>query len=327
MQLKNKFQGGRIPFPIWLEFCHARSKGPIIGGTFNPKTKKNSYWEPVSLMSARSDVLNINRPPEIPALKDTPPAAIRNIVKLMVRSRLKHQALKLTESYFRALPLKMDSGVNRRCLDIVKIHLAFNVKGRTSLTRFRAARSLFFSLLSLNQSLRPTPDILMYILSPLKRVRPCGTIAWKFISLCKEKWGLEVEDRQVRRRVANLALKEGRMDIVETLSRVEATDYSARQSHLTELEVVGDFARLRDRFLDRPSVQRIYPHNGRENYLWHRLRLRIRRTKKKRKAQGLLFTIRKAQDRRFTIRKAQGRQLTGQARSPVLTRKPAKSIS
>ena len=323
MQLRNNFPGGSIPFPIWLEFCHARNKGPIIGDTFNPKTKKKEIVsEPVSLISARRKVMNTNRPLSIPALKDTLPADIRNIVLLMVKSGLKQQALKLTEDYFRALSLKMNGRVNHRCLDIVKIHLVFNGSNKTGLPRFYAAKTLFLSLLSFNPSLRPTSDTLMFILSILKRVKQSGTVAWKFIFLCKEKWGHEVEDRPIRRRVLRLALKEGRMDIVETLMQAETMERRAHRTSLAELEVVGDSIRSRYYHkLDRPSIRRIYPHNGRESYMWYRLRLRVYRTMINRKARGRQFIKRKAQISGFTKR-ARSPALTSE---PALTRKPIKS--
>lgn len=332
MQLKNKFPDGSLPFPIWLEFCHARRKGPIIDGTFNPKTKfVRNVSEPESLIAARSNVMNLNKPSSIPALKDTPPADIRNIVQLMVKSGLKYQALKLTEEYFRILPLQMDSRMNHWCLNIVKIHMASNGKGKASLPRFNTAKTLLFSLLSLNPSLRPTSDSLIFILSILKGTKQCGTAAWKFISSCKERWGSEVEDREIRRRVSNLALKEGRMDIVETVLREQCNQSRAVLGHLAELEATGQSSSVLNKFLDRPSVRRIYPHRGRETFLWLRLRSRVRRTTQKRYAKSRLFTSRsraqftnrKAQDPQFTNRRAQSPAVATQ---PALTRKPTKSI-
>ena len=312
MHLAKKFSGGRSLFPIWLEFCHTRGTGPIVEGTFNPKTRKElsrDVFEPVSLISARSNIMNTNRPPSIPALKDTPPGSMRNLVQMMVKSGLKHQALKLTEDYFRELPPKLEWRVNYRCLHIVKIHLVFNGKGKTGLPRFNAAKKLFFSLMSFNPSLRPTSDTLMFILSILKDARHCGTVAWKFISLCKEKWGPDVEDRRIRRRVSRLALKEGRMDIVEHLLRAETIERSFRRQLSLELEVVGDLVRPPTKLLYRPSLRRIYPRTGRETYMWHRLRWRYRRTLKKRKAQDRLYPKRAKLP----------------ARQRALTRKPIKS--
>ena len=291
MQLMNRFPEGTLPFPIWLEFCHTH-KGPnILEDTFSPKKKfVRNVFEPVSLFSARRQVMNTNRPLSIPALKDTPPAAVRNIVQLMVKAKLRRQALKLTEDYFRVLPLEMNGKMNHRCLDIVKIHLAYNGTGKTGLPRFNGAKTLLFSLLSLNPSLRPTSDTLMFMLSTLKRAKRCGTIAWKFISLCKEKWGPELEDRRVQRRVSKWALKEGRMDIVATILRAEALERRSRQRRLLELKVVGDLTRPRAKSLHRPSVRRIYPRNGREAQLWRRLRTRIHRKIFKHIAKGRKFT-------------------------------------
>ena len=299
MQLKDKFPDGSIPFPIWLEFCQARKPGPIIGATFNPKTKKSARVRDVHVtedfISARNQLMSTNRPLSIPALKDTRPDGIRMVVQMMIRSGMKRQALKLTEDYFRALPPDMDNNMNHWCLEIVKIHLASNGIRKTLLPKFNAAKSLYFSLLSLNPSLRPTSNTLMFILFPLKGIKRCGTVAWKFISFCKEKWGPEVEDRQIRRRLVNLALKEGRMDIVETVLRAQRDQFRESSSYSTEREAVGEALPPLTEFADRPSIRRIYPGIGRENYLWFRLRLRVRRKMKKRAAQGRLFTMRKKQ--------------------------------
>ena len=165
MQSMKKFPGGTIPFPIWLEFCHTRKGRTIIlDDTFNSNKKMvQKVSEPSSLFSARRKVMNTNRPLSIPALQDTPPAAIRNIVQLMVKAKLRRQALKLTEDYFKALPLELNRRMNHRCLDIVKVHLAFNGTGKTGLARFNVAKTLLFSLLSSNPSLRPTSDTLIYV--------------------------------------------------------------------------------------------------------------------------------------------------------------------
>ena len=287
MQLMKKFPDGGSQLPIWLEFCHSR-KGPvIIRNAFNSRGKRKrrqKATESVSIISARRSLMTTHMPLSMPALEDTPPAGMRNIVQLMVKSRLRHQALKLTEDYFRALPLKMKARMNHRCLEIVKVHLLNDRK--TGIPRFNAAKKLLFSLLSLNPSLRPTSDVLLLMLGILKKAKRCGTLAWKFISLCKEKWGPRLEDRRIQRHVSKLALKEGRMDIVETILRVEAKHNHYRRTSLFETKVVGSTVRPPSKILRRPSTRRIYPRNGRENYMWNRYCLRVRRTIKTRIARG-----------------------------------------
>lgn len=290
MQLMNKFPGGTIPFPIWLEFCHTCKGRTIIQeGAFNPKKNIVRLDEPSSLFSARRKIMNTNRPLPIPALRDTPPTAIRNIVELMVKAKLKHQAIKLTEDYFKTLPLELSRGANHRYLDIVKVHLVFNGTGKTGLPRFNAAKALLFSLLSSNPSLRPTSDTVLFVLSTLSKAKRCGTKAWNFVSFCKEKWGPEVEDRRVQRRVSKWALKEGRMDIVATILRAEALERRSRQRRLLEVKVLGPI-RPRTKLLRRPSVRRIYPRNGGEARLWRRLRTRIHHKLLKHIAQGRELT-------------------------------------
>ena len=293
-QLANKFPGGGLPFPIWSEFCETR-KAPIVPKNklldANPQKKfARDFSEPTSIFSVRRQIMDTNRPLLIPALKDTPPAAIRSLVQLMVKGNRKHQALKFTEDYFKTLPLKMNRRTNHRCLDIVKIHLTCNGTGKTGVPRFNATKNLLFSLLSLNPSLRPTSDTLIYTLSTLKRAKRCGTIAWNFISLCKEKWGSEMENRRIQRYVLKWALKEGRMDIVNTITQAEALQRRSRQRRLLELRVVGDLIQPRARSLHRPAVRRIYPRHGKEAQLWRRIQRQIRRKILKHLAKGYKLT-------------------------------------
>jgi hypothetical protein len=311
-QLTKKFPEGNNLFPIWLEFCQSRVHGPIWEGKVNSKTRKQLLKdaEPPAIFYDRRIVMDSNRPLSIPALEHTPPAGIRNIVQLMVKNGLNHQALKLTEDYFRTLPLKMDSRMNHRCLDIVKIHLVSNGRRKTGLIRLNETKKLFFSLMSINPSLRPTSDALMFILSILKDVKSSGTVAWKFISFCKEKWGPEIEDRQIQKRVSSLALKEGRLDIVENILRAELMERRSRQNSIHERRLVGDLVRPPAKVIQRPSLRRIYPHNGREAFLWHHHRIRFHRTVKKRELQGRPFT------RRARLSK----------RQRALTQKPTNSI-
>ena len=288
MRLKNKFHEGSIPFPIWLEFCHSR-KGQMIvlQDPSNPKKKVvQKLSEPSHLFSLRRKIMNANRPLVFPSLKDTRPVAIRDIVQLMLKTKMRHQALKLTEDYFKILPLELSTRRNHQCLSIVKVNLIFHATGKTGLRRFNALKKLLFSLLSLNPSLRLTSDTLLFVLSTLKKAKHCGTRAWNFVSLCKEKWGPEVEDRRVQRCVSKWALKEGRMDIAATILRTESLEGRSRRRRLLELEVVGDLLRPRAKFLRRPSVRRIYPRHGREAVLWYRLRRRFHRKLVKHLAQG-----------------------------------------
>jgi len=230
--------------------------------------------------------MNANRPLLFPSLKDTRPVAIRDIVQLMLKTKMRHQALKLTEDYFKTLPLELSARMNHQCLNIVKANLVFHATGKTGLRRFNALKKLLISLLSLNPSLRLTSDTLLFVLSTLKKAKRCGTRACNFVSLCKEKWGPEVEDRRVQRCVSKWALKEGRMDLATTILRTEALEGRSRRRRLLELKVVGDLIRPRAKLLRRPSVRRIYPRHGREAVLWYHLRKRFHRKLVKHTAQG-----------------------------------------
>ncbi|KAF9481028.1 hypothetical protein BDN70DRAFT_931262 [Pholiota conissans] len=271
-----------IPFPIWLEFFRPIKKPRIRKRLIYDSEGKlaERYFEEVletkENMKARQRLLSQYRPRSMPPLSRTTPHAVYCIVQLLIRSGDTDRALKLTQAFFRAIPKSLTHSHIRWCLEIIHAHMV-SCSAKNGLPRFYEARRTMISLLKLHRSLRPNSKTLYLILAPLQRAKICGTKAWKTLAKFKAEWGPFVEDRRVQRRVADLALKEGRMDIVKKITDMERTERYRRQRILSEDQMTRRIYHIRQRLWQvRLPQQQVYSRNGKEARLWYRLRARVR---------------------------------------------------
>ncbi|KAF8078723.1 hypothetical protein FPV67DRAFT_74720 [Lyophyllum atratum] len=286
-ELKGGFQvSNALPLPVWLEFFQPwkgrttrrreRARRALDNNTSTPEAPSQSF-EPADLYLARYHTLMNNRPTVIPYdLAHTPPKAVYSVASVMLDLEQTGMAVSLTRAYLSSLPPRISSSRARACLDIIHLHIAMGSSHR-GLRRFYEARRTMVSLISLHPALRPTSTTLALLLTPLRRAKRCGTVAWNVLRAFKAQWGARTEDRRVRRRVAILAMKEGRMDIVDTLMRSER---SARWAHATwklSQRVVGKAATPRPPRLLRPPARRVFRRNGREERDWCSLMKRVSR--------------------------------------------------
>ncbi|EGO04483.1 hypothetical protein SERLA73DRAFT_173808 [Serpula lacrymans var. lacrymans S7.3] len=113
------------------------------------------------------------------------------------------------------------------------------------------------------------------LLRSLRYTKKCGTFAKAFLDSWKKRWGAKMESSMVRRRVAILALKEGRFDIVDEMMASEKQRKHLESLWYTEMEVVGGgLPQLRP---PRRLRLRKYAHKGTENRRWTKLKQRIDR--------------------------------------------------
>ena len=110
-----------------------------------------------------------------------------------------------------------------------------------------------------------------------QRAKKCGTIAYKVLQTARKEWGPLVEGRRVQRRVALLAVKEGRHDLVRNVLRDESAMRYVRHGQLLAQQAADNLTPLleTDRPYTRLPLHVIYPRKGRETRLWYRLRSRI----------------------------------------------------
>ncbi|KAG6818021.1 hypothetical protein H0H87_009176 [Tephrocybe sp. NHM501043] len=280
-----------LPLPVWMEFfktlkygaTRIRSHRPHVPNAQVAPTQKSSSFprsDSFDLYSTRYHTLMNNRPAVIPhELSQTPPKAIYHAVWIMLHVGHADTALSLTKTYFSCLPPSIPGSYYKTCLDILHLHIA---KGSTKrgLRRLYETRRTMVSLLSNYPSLRPTSTTLFLLLSPLRSAKRCGTVAANIIRSFKAQYGSRTEDRRVRRRVALLALKEGRSDIVKKMLRQER---GARWAHATwrlTRQVIGLVAKPQPHKLLRPPTRTIFRRNGQEERRWWRLITRVYPTRR-----------------------------------------------
>ncbi|KAF9040534.1 hypothetical protein BJ165DRAFT_1490624 [Panaeolus papilionaceus] len=271
---------GQLPLSIWLEFCRPRH---ILRQKKMPSdSDEDSIVAPQrhvadsTLCRSRHEVLRRHLPPSMPPLPRSSPFLIRSIVQLMVKSDHRDDALELVQNYFKVLPPHLNPRISNGCIYIIHALMVSNTS-KDGLHRFYESRRTLASLLALNSSLKPTPRTLYILLQPLLRAKRCGTIAWDTLQSFKSQWGHYVEDRRVQRRVSQLALKEGRFDIVKKISQTEGFDRSSRQRQLEERQATDTLEISSINPYHRPPLRHVYTGNGREARLWFRHRMRLRR--------------------------------------------------
>jgi hypothetical protein len=267
-----------IPLPLWLEFFRTLKRGIR-------RTKKRRDWrnrsllalDPTTVYSARYRALMANPPfPALHELQHTPPRAVYFVVLMMLRIQHSRAALSLTKSYFKSLPPKISAAWTRKCLDIIHLQITMGCSHR-GLKKFYKVQRTMNTLVSLHPALRPTSTTLFHLLAPLRQAKQSGTMAWGLLHRFRSQWGARAEDRRVRRRVAGLAVKEGRMDIVNAMLSAERIWGRIYGNWKKAEQVLGRMSMGRPpRQLERLPANRLFKHNGREERHWHFLRRRIK---------------------------------------------------
>lgn len=281
-----------IPLPIWLEFFGTMKRGALRRRTRTRKWSRNEHGsffreagfevlrengDRVVADSSRYGML-MSHPPALTQgeLRRMPPRAMHLTVHLMLRTAQRDLAMKATTSYLRGLPPKIDETWARACLDLIHLHIIFPPTKR-GLSAHHKARKTVNSLLSLHPRLRPNSTTLLLLLRGLRSTTRCGTIAQNFVSSFKRRWGPKTEDQRVRRRVASLALKEGRVDIAEAMVEREGYWRWPRRMWSVKEDAAGGGRRVMHRKLVRICDRNVYGKKGKEGWRWRLLGWKARR--------------------------------------------------
>jgi hypothetical protein len=254
--------GGGMPLPIWMEFL-----GTAKRGVQESSDRPPNY-------SARFALL-MNHFPDLTdrEMAEIPHRMVYLVVQMFLRMNEKETALAFTKSYLKRLPSEMDDKLTRTCLNIIHLHVIF--ERRRGLAAHHATRKTTNTLLAICPCLRPSSTTLLLLLSHLKRAKQCGTIANRFVRNFKKRWGPRMEDRRVRRRVACLALKEGRVDIAKAMAEADRNAGWARRLWSVGREAMGGRDRTGYRRLLRARDGKVFRKRGLEGWLWRRVRARI----------------------------------------------------
>lgn len=195
------------------------------------------------------------------------PRTIHIITQKMYRVGQRTLALSTALSYLKSLPPQLRRCDRRRVLDLVNFHLSMVARHRkASLKQHFTQRRVLQKFLHARPDLTPSSTTLFLLLGPLRGCRRSGTLAMQCMQLFKKRWGPRVQSSFVRRRVASLALKEGRLDIVAVMSR---SKWRCRISNDAFPQTVYTSRR-------RPW-RTLFTRRGLENRRWHLIEQKCRR--------------------------------------------------
>ncbi|EAU93152.1 hypothetical protein CC1G_10520 [Coprinopsis cinerea okayama7 len=263
-----------IPLPIWVEFFQFRRLGydpprrtrARLTGVMPSRQQGDALkdWDP------RLKLLFEWAPAEMSDPRRIPPRVILSIVTHLLRLHRFDHAMTLTTSYLRSIPRRLTPRRREDCINIVNAHVALG-SSATGLRKLRDGEKTLKILLRLHSNIRPNATTLFLLLSGLRKAKHCGTRAERVVRKFAGKWGKELkEDLRVRRRVASLALKEGRLDIAKAYStdpKGTKTGRSTSESP-TEANPTLRFRRLSDKVL--------LSRRGEDRRLWQRVRMRTK---------------------------------------------------
>ncbi|KAJ7596953.1 hypothetical protein C8J56DRAFT_302268 [Mycena floridula] len=253
--------GGHIPEHLWLEFFRA----PARGAEWRGKPFEGQIPLPPLSDDHRLTTLLGKRP----MFTEIPPRIVYFTLRGFLYAGRKDSAMKLAVAYLGQLPQFLDMKLTKGSLDIIHLLMAHYPES-IGLRRLHETRRMLMKLQSLHPSFRPTSVTLYLLLGSLSRASQCGTQASNVVASFKMRWGPQVEDNRVRRRVASLALKEGRLDIVQKMFSDRSIALGKEKPWLPSVR----------RILPHRPFQEIYPKIGLEKEYWIRLRKRWRQRRR-----------------------------------------------
>ncbi|TFK41246.1 hypothetical protein BDQ12DRAFT_679143 [Crucibulum laeve] len=299
IDLSSRSPPDKLPAAIWIEFCSTLKRGTVrrriqpswtinkSGESIHGPTVEittESFSNPDVYLRRQKLLLQTRPQLTLQELNSTSPRAIYFLVRFLLHSQQRDAALSLTQSYLSNIPRTLTTKWAFKCLDIIHLHVAFGAL-TTGRRRMYETLATLNSLLHLHTSLRPTSTTLFLLISPLNRAKHSGTVAQSVVRRFQSRWGSQTEDRRVRRRVATLALKEGRLDIADKIFRVEKLHAYSRKSWALQREVLGGIEATPYRKLLRARETRALTKNQREEYLWRLLRSRVHRLRRRKGMQ------------------------------------------
>ncbi|KAL5495306.1 hypothetical protein ACEPAI_769 [Sanghuangporus weigelae] len=212
-------------------------------------------------------------PNHLPGDAHPPVYFILTVVRHLLRNSRIKTARAVTMEWICHLPRVLSRPRKRHCLCLLHLHLAFSSKVLESYFSNRKFVDLF---LRQRPDVRPNSTTLFLLLRSLTRAK--GKLTYHAIGLVRafqKKWGPGLIDRRVRRRIAHIALREGRLDVAHTW--IEAEDRTSRRRKLMALQrvVVGEQAVKLPRKTRRMSFQKLMPGVDDENRKWRWLKRRF----------------------------------------------------
>lgn len=156
------------------------------------------------------------------------------VVRFLLQNSQKKVAQEMTMMWLSSLPRYLSSVRQRHCLQVLHLHLGLSGKGANA---HFANRRLVDKVVELCPSIRPDSSTLFLLLGSLNSsaVKPTFN-ALRLVEAYKKKWGNDIIDKRVRRRIASIATREGQTRVarkwVEMQKEAEKSNDVAYSRHV-----------------------------------------------------------------------------------------------
>ncbi|KAG1749916.1 uncharacterized protein EDB91DRAFT_1197293 [Suillus paluster] len=285
-----------LPLPLWMEFFGSLKRGAlrrwvkIPQQRGEPGRKFASFRCVVLQTSTLSGSAQVARYRSLTNMfplvasreySQLPPRAVFFIVQAMIQLGNRGKALDITSSYFQSLPRRLSRRQQHAALDIIHLHIRA-VTEIPGLARHFAQRRVISKLLSAHPGIRPSSKTLFLTLASLRPCKRCGTLAMKCLKAFRTRWGPRTESSVVRRRIASLSIKEGRLDIAAVMLESERTLRAQKQSWRTQRDITGGSSPRAFTRLLRRSTGKVLHGRGAENWKWQALERKLSTLKQRR---------------------------------------------
>ncbi|KAG1784034.1 hypothetical protein EV702DRAFT_1040487 [Suillus placidus] len=271
--LRSGHHGG-LPLPLWMEFFGSLKRGALRRWVKIPQRRGELGWKSANFRCVVLQSSTVSGPVQVaryrslmnmfplvasPEYSQLPPRAVFFIAEAMIQMGNLRQGAR---SYFIILP---------------------NAPQETQpQTAARSAGNHSSAHQGSHSGIRPSSKTLLLTLASLRSCKRCGTLAMKCLKVFRTRWGPRTESSVVRRRIASLSIKEGRLDIAAVMLESERTLRLQKQSWRTQRDITGGPSpRAFTRLLRRPTGK-IFHGRGAENWKWQALKRKLSMLKQRR---------------------------------------------
>ncbi|CAL1695227.1 unnamed protein product [Somion occarium] len=281
-----------LPFPVWAEFFGTTKRGTLrrLRTLALPSGETVSNLVPVSPAETENPHTNVHLRrfrilmehlpnDQLYRVDDVPARFIRTIVDAALSLDQPEYARKLTEHYFRNLPRELDDAWLDVCLEIIHLHMV-RVKKR-GLPNYYTSMRILYNYLALHPQFRPTSKTLFLLLRPLRATKNGGSFGQRVVNSFKARWGPDVIDDSVTRRVASFAVKEGRLDIAQAALAEEPLPGHTGRTSLADSDARTSSEVGASRTIQGRWHRSIYSRRNVERWRWRLLRRQVWRLARK----------------------------------------------
>ncbi|KAF7799750.1 hypothetical protein EIP86_010992 [Pleurotus ostreatoroseus] len=299
-----------LPLAIWMEFAQG-SREPQLRQTLKQRkfAREGKHIDVPSQAAdnLRTRLLFKHFPTMHPnKLAKMPARVIFVVCRWMIQNGERETAMQITTAFFNGLRREISLQVQRRCTDIIHLHLlprGTEEQTAESRSEFTVAYKTVKELLAMHPSFRPDATTLFFLLRTLKRSHLRTIRALRLATEFRKRWGPDVIDQRVRRRLLSIALSENQLRIANQLAKQHG---SARESAEEELaqwsDIVDRWTTVRES-TEQLRHRELFPQQGTEKSKSGALFKRLRRLKRqafrdKKRAERVKRAIKRAEGRR-----------------------------